>query len=126
VEETKLDFYKRVLEEGTHFISKKDGRYRVCYNDQYFTRATLVYHLANPSEGPLQKGEEIHHRDHNRLNDGPTNLERLTQRKHLAVHSGKRIVSRKRSPKERSWLADLWSTMGSTLINTGVKATPPR
>lgn len=35
---------------------------------------------------PLQKGEIVHHRDHNKKNNHPDNLEIMTQSEHIKAH----------------------------------------
>lgn len=86
IEEHQLEFYRRVLRDGKCFIAKKDKHYRVEYRGKYFTLATLVYYLAHPDEGPLENGELIHHKDFNRLNDHPDNLQRLTREENERIH----------------------------------------
>jgi hypothetical protein len=82
----RVAFYYKVLRLGNHFVSTKDGRYRVEFEGMYFTRSTLVHFVWNPNEEPLRPGEQLHHRDLNRLRDTRNNLVRMSSEAHLALH----------------------------------------
>lgn len=54
-------------------------------NNNYVRRATLA--LEQKLGRPLQYKEIAHHKDLNRLNDDPSNLELTNRREHPTVHS---------------------------------------
>lgn len=54
---------------------------------------------------PLQHGEVVHHRDENRTNNHPDNLEVMTQREHRA-HHGRMMAERNLAPITREMVID--------------------
>ena len=76
---------------GTYPDFIVDG-YVLCYkpehpkaspNNGYVKRATLVWEEANKK--PVPSGYQIHHKDNNRSNDIPSNLDALTSSDHCKI-----------------------------------------
>jgi hypothetical protein len=74
------------MDEGSIELKGRNSRYTVMYEGYYFSVSKVVYYLFNPAAEPLTKDEEIHHRDHNRMNDHPDNLQRVTKEWHVRHH----------------------------------------
>lgn len=71
-----------------------DGRMRVwvpnhprSYSDGYLLRNIVHWEYYNGQRVP--EGYDIHHKDHNRLNDSKENLELIEHRKHAHLHNPK-------------------------------------
>lgn len=63
-----------------------NGRHILCGRRLYY----FVWELFN---GPVPKGYQIHHKDHNKLNDALSNLELLTEFEHKSRHFKGRTFS---------------------------------
>jgi hypothetical protein len=70
---------------GQH--TDKDGRVKVWdpVKKRYYNRAILVWMAAHPGE-TLGPGYVIHHKDEDKQNDVPENLEKLSLAEHAARH----------------------------------------
>lgn len=77
--------------EGVRFYTKPTG-YLVAapkhslYGERYLHRAVWVHH-----NGPIPDGGHVHHRDHNKQNNDPANLELLTAAEHMSHHNKDRM-----------------------------------
>jgi hypothetical protein len=67
-------------------------------------RAVVVWEAKN---GPLPKGQGVHHEDENTLNDDIDNLQAVTKGQHLAIHrpasNSKRIARFVAARRARRW-----------------------
>ena len=71
------------LDAGTERLQTK-GRYMVkCADGKWRYRARLVWEKAN---GPIPKGQLIHHRNGDATNDDISNLQLVTRSAHLSIH----------------------------------------
>jgi hypothetical protein len=128
-----LKLYRIALREGETRISEKDGRNRILFNGQWLQKSIVVYFLNHPNEEPLGPNEQIHHKDHDRTNDDPANLERVNTKEHIEIHrdppnrretnvppagegQGRPGKTRK-SKAHRSWAGKLWMWVRRLFVN---------
>jgi hypothetical protein len=74
--------------QGRAFVRVPEGERHIhptVYKDGYMLRYHYVWNRANPSN-PVQKGEVIHHVNHDSLDDRIENLEKTTQSEHISEH----------------------------------------
>jgi hypothetical protein len=81
-----LEFFQRVMDRGVIDLKGRNSRWCVMYDGHYFSVSKVIYYLFNPDVEPLSRDEEIHHKDHNRMNDHPDNLMRVTKQWHTNHH----------------------------------------
>jgi hypothetical protein len=87
---------------------KRDGERRawvkVAEPNVWKLRAQVVWEAVN---GPLPRGQVVHHRDEDKLNDVIDNLVALTKGAHLnehrAGHNTKRVASSSATRRARRW-----------------------
>jgi len=75
----------------------KGGGYRFCRTDPPHPRRNAkglyplhIVLMENKLSRLLRPGEEVHHRDENKANDDPENLEVLTKSSHAKLHADNR------------------------------------
>lgn len=74
------------------YVGRVDGKPR------YMHRSHWVWNQNHPDD-PVRPGEHVHHVDGNKLNDDPSNLQKLSAVEHLSLHS------KELSPEQRSqWM----------------------
>ena len=93
----------------------KDGRLMIknnySLNDVYIYRLSDKYNIEMGVYVP-ESGPSIHHRDHNKLNDNPDNLVRLTKEEHGKLHKDeflKNIHSDEANRKRKITTKEYWS-----------------
>jgi hypothetical protein len=95
-----LKLYRVALSEGRTILNEKDGRNRVHFNGQWFQKSTIVYFVIHSEEEPLGSHEQIHHKDHNRTNDDPSNLARVNREWHRKHHDRENDAVTKKRPSK--------------------------
>ena len=60
-------------------------RVRVTVNGKRMLRSHAVWNETHPDD-PVKPGEIVHHKDENKLNDSPGNLEKWTGTRHKSFH----------------------------------------
>jgi hypothetical protein len=77
---------------------------KIAEPNKWRKRAQVVWEAEN---GPIPPGFSVHHRDENKLNDSPDNLELLSKADHLAIHriafQDQCVAALKRARQEKSW-----------------------
>lgn len=92
------------MEPVSEYRRKLDGRWFVVFaNDSRMPRAHWVWLQTYPDD-PILKGEVIHHKDEDKENDSPENLQKMTDPDHRSLHSGSGVKAlnrwRKKNPEE--------------------------
>lgn len=77
------------------YLGRVDGK------PKYMPRSHAVWNQHHPDD-PVQPGDHVHHIDHDKLNDDPANLQKLTATEHAELHAGK-IVNYERSRRMRAY-----------------------
>ena len=93
----KYRFDGRMTAYGYYYVRiQKPGAIRTRKHkptrDIYIHRA-----VADAFLGPLTPGMEVHHRDHNSLNNCVSNLQVLTPEEHFKLHGKSKVTTRRRS-----------------------------
>ena len=72
-----------IIVDGLKFTIRYDGYYYCTTND------TLSLHKHNwiKKNGEIPEGYQLHHKDHNKLNNEPENMQLLTVSEHTKLHS---------------------------------------
>lgn len=65
-----------------------NNRRVITYQHRNYPYATILWNLHYPSN-PVQRGELIHHKDGNSMNDIIDNYEKLTKSKHMTLHNNR-------------------------------------
>jgi hypothetical protein len=69
--------------------------------------------MANTIRSPLRRDEDVHHRDMNKANNDPTNLEILSRPEHTRMHNLARSTAKRLHEMTRDQIADLYLKMSS-------------
>lgn len=77
---------------------------KIAEPNKWRLRAQVVWEAEN---GPLPAGFGVHHRDENKLNDAPDNLELLSKADHLSIHrvafQDQCVAALTRARQEKNW-----------------------
>lgn len=82
---TRLVGFKRVKKGNGHILVKTE-------NGFVFEHVDIMEKMLGRK---LAEGEVVHHKDHDKLNNDPSNLVLMTNGEHTAMHSTGRVVSEK-------------------------------
>lgn len=77
------------------YLERSIGRWVLTFNCRRVLRSRFVFYWFN---GPISNSIDIHHKDENRLNDDPLNLDAQTRAEHNSLHH-------KGRPKPEAWAA---------------------
>lgn len=80
---------------------KGENRHSIRFNGKTEYQSRVIYEQFNQ---PLLEGEDVHHKDNNKENDRPENLEALSRSKHRQTYSHKVVYSK--SWKRREIIAN--------------------
>lgn len=82
-----------LFKNGRWYVTwKSDSLLSVKYGRTRMFRSHFVFMELN-GMSKIKSGFEIHHIDHNKQNDNPTNLEMLSKKDHIAKHAGTHVRS---------------------------------
>jgi len=81
--------------EITEVIFKRDRFYVRLKNFPMMPRANFVWLRANPSFAEIPKGYVVHHLDHDKTNDDPSNLVIMQKFHHIAHHFKQKTITPK-------------------------------
>jgi len=69
----------------------RDGNIYIKFKRQFFKESRVVYQLHHPDEDI--SGFDIHHKDVNRANNHPSNLQKISNIDHIKLHNKEQLIS---------------------------------
>lgn len=84
---------------GGEYIDVKGYRWVLCDDGSYVAEHRLV--MEQKLGRRLKQDEHVHHRNENKLDNRPSNLEVINSSEHAVYHNKKRAKDRKRKSKKR-------------------------
>ena len=100
-----------------------EGKRYIYSNVVRYIYSNVVWNFLNP-DNPMVKGDVIHHKDRDVLNDMPDNLQKMTNSNHIALHSSNRTsAARKRiaENQHRVWQRQTHCKRGHPLSGENIR-----
>jgi hypothetical protein len=101
----------------------RQGRYYMTVDGKRMPRAYVVWNKYHPND-PILKGEVIHHKNENKLDDHHDNLQKMTAFEHKQLHSGVGVKALNEFRKGNPEKAHEQSSQAAKLLHQRMKLDP--